>query len=58
MTPTIVKVIKEGRVTIPNKIREKLGIVTGDFVEIEVKKVGLSESVKIPSDHDGGERKQ
>ena len=58
MTPTIVKVIKEGRVTIPNKIRKKQNICTGDFVEIEVKKVGLRESVKIPSDHKGGERKQ
>ena len=32
----IVKVIQEGRVTIPKKMRDKANISTGDFVEIQV----------------------
>lgn len=32
----IVKVIQEGRVTIPKKTRDKHNINTGDFVEMEV----------------------
>jgi bifunctional DNA-binding transcriptional regulator/antitoxin component of YhaV-PrlF toxin-antitoxin module len=34
-----VKVIKDGRVTIPGQIREVEGIVEGDFIKITIEKI-------------------
>lgn len=34
--PFISRVIADGRVTIPRKMRKKLGIVEGDFVEVQI----------------------
>lgn len=42
MTVSIVKVIEDGRVTIPKKVRKEQSICTGDFVEIQVKKVNIA----------------
>lgn len=40
----ISKVIADGRVTIPSKIREEHGIVEGDFVEVQViRKINMKE---------------
>jgi len=36
MKSFISKVIADGRVTIPKKLREKQGIEEGDFLELEV----------------------
>lgn len=34
--PAYSKVTRHGQITLPTSVREKLGIVEGDFVEIEV----------------------
>jgi len=39
----VAKVIKFGRVTIPQEIRELLGIREGDMVTMEVKKIHRKE---------------
>jgi len=40
----ISKVIADGRVTIPSKIREEHGIIEGDFVEVQViRKINMKE---------------
>lgn len=36
MDPFISRVIGDGRITIPKKLREKQGINEGDFVEVQV----------------------
>ena len=36
MEPFISRVIGDGRITIPKKLREKQGISEGDFVEVQV----------------------
>ena len=39
------KIIADGRVTIPDKIRELLRLKEGDFVEVEVNKIKASKEV-------------
>ena len=42
----VAKVIKFGRVTIPQEIRELLGIREGDMVTMEVKKIHRKEVIE------------
>lgn len=40
---TTTKIRQRGRVTVPQPIREELGLDEGDIVEIEIRPVGGSE---------------
>lgn len=46
----LVKVVRNGQVTIPKEIREKLGIKEGDFLEVEPSETGVSFSLKVMVD--------
>src|SRR3990172_8646370 len=42
-----VKVVRNGQVTIPKEIREKLGIKEGDFLEVEPSETSVSFRLKV-----------
>lgn len=43
----LVKVVRNGQVTIPKEIREKLGIKEGDFLEVEPVETGIFFKPKV-----------
>lgn len=46
----LVKVVRNGQVTIPKDIREKLGIKEGDFLEVEPADQGVLLKLKVVVD--------
>ena len=46
----LVKVIRNGQITLPKKIRQALGIEEGDLLEVKLDKSGLVISPKAPVD--------
>jgi len=50
LTMPLVKVVRNGQVTIPKDIREKLGIKEGDFLEVEPADQGVFLKLKAVVD--------
>lgn len=49
----LVKVIRNGQITLPKKLRESLGIREGDLLEVKSGKSGLIITPKLVVDRDG-----
>jgi len=53
----LVKVIRNGQITLPKKLRESLGIREGDFLEVKSGKSGLIITPKLVVDRDEAREK-
>lgn len=47
---SLVKVVRNGQVTIPKELREKLGIKEGDYLEVEPAETGIFFRTKVVVD--------